>query len=111
MDFKLRLEKPDHKFALIEGLVMSIAYFIGGLVPMIPYFIIHKTLHAMPVSIAITVLVLIGFGYVKAVVTGCNTRDRWVSAAQTLVVGVVATGTSYGIVRGINAISPVEGHR
>lgn len=75
---------------------------------MIPYFIIKKTLTALYVSIAITVLILIGFGYVKAKITGCNPRDRWISAAQTLAVGVVATGASYGIVRGINALSPKE---
>ncbi|KAF2218700.1 VIT family-domain-containing protein [Elsinoe ampelina] len=108
MHFKLRLEKPDHRFALKEGLVMSIAFFIGGLVPMIPYFIIKKTKHALPASVCITIMTLIAFGYVKAIVLGCSPRDRWVSAAQTLFVGALATGTSYGIVKGINAANPVE---
>ncbi|PNS17356.1 hypothetical protein CAC42_7039 [Sphaceloma murrayae] len=108
MDFKLRLEKPDHRFALYEGLVMSLAYTLGGLIPMVPYFVIKKTLTALYVSIATTVIVLVAFGYVKAVITGCNSRDRWVSAAQTLAVGVLATGTSYGIVRGINATTPQD---
>lgn len=29
MDFELRLERPEKKAALFEGLVMAAAYFVG----------------------------------------------------------------------------------
>ncbi|SMR50702.1 unnamed protein product [Zymoseptoria tritici ST99CH_3D1] len=103
MDFSLQLSKPDAKMACIEGLVMGISYFLGGLLPMIPYFAMHTVNHALFTSIGITVVILIAFGYVKARVTGTTQRDAGWSAVQTLVVGAVAAGVSYGIVRGVNA--------
>ncbi|KAK5109401.1 hypothetical protein LTR62_007067 [Meristemomyces frigidus] len=102
MDFELRLEKPDKRGAWLAGLVMAVAYFFGGLLPMIPYFAFHNVNHALFTSIGITVLILLVFGYVKAILTGCRRWDSVVSALQTLVVGVVAAGVSYGIVRAVN---------
>lgn len=87
---------------------MGSSYFLGGLVPMTPYFAYKDVNHALFTSIGVTVLILLIFGYVKAVVTGCNTRDSVVSSLQTLLVGVVAAGTSYGIVRGFNQVRPVH---
>lgn len=75
---------------------------------MIPYFGFHNINHALFTSIGITCLILVLFGYVKAVVTGCSKKDACWSAIQTLLVGVIAAGTSYGIVRGFNQIRPVE---
>nr|POE79882.1 vacuolar iron transporter 1.1 [Quercus suber] len=70
---------------------------------MIPYFAIKTVNQALFASIGITVAILIGFGYVKALVTGTTHRDAASSAIQTLIVGVVAAGVSYGIVRGVNS--------
>lgn len=103
MDFELRLEKPESKGAWIEGLVMALAYFVGGILPMIPYFAFPNVDHALFTSIGITVLILLLFGYAKAHITGCNPRDCVMSALHTLLVGVVAAGVSYGIVKGINS--------
>jgi predicted membrane protein (TIGR00267 family) len=108
MDFELKLEKPSASRAWISALSMGFAYFFGGLIPMIPYFAYHNINHALFTSIGITVVVLIIFGYVKAVVTGCNKYDSVLSSLQTLLVGVLAAGTSYGIVRGFNQIRPVQ---
>ncbi|KAK3116951.1 Protein ccc1 [Teratosphaeriaceae sp. CCFEE 6253] len=107
MDFELKLEKPRTKMAWIEGLVMGVSYFLGGLLPMIPYFAFTNVNHALFTSIGITVLVLVVFGYVKALVTGCRQADAAWSAVQTLIVGAVAAGASYGIVRGVNSAEKV----
>ncbi|KAK3642611.1 Protein ccc1 [Elasticomyces elasticus] len=103
MDFELKLVKPVTKMAWIEGAVMGVAYFFGGLLPMIPYFALHNVTHALFTSIGITAVILVVFGYVKAIVTGCRHKDAAWSAVQTLIVGVVAAGASYGIVRGVNS--------
>lgn len=106
MDFELKLLKPNSRAAIFEGLVMGLAYFVGGILPMIPYFAVHNVDHALFGSIAITVIILICFGYAKAITTGTTRRDAVVSALHTLLVGVAAAGTSYGIVRGVNAAHP-----
>lgn len=106
MDFELKLSKPNSHGSMLEGLVMGLAYFVGGILPMTPYFAIHNVTHALFGSIAITVVILICFGYAKAILTGTTRRDAVFSALHTLLVGVVAAGTSYGIVRGVNAAQP-----
>ncbi|KAK5130883.1 hypothetical protein LTR08_001604 [Meristemomyces frigidus] len=108
MDFELKLDRPSAKMACVEGLVMGISYFVGGLLPMIPYFAFKNNVnHALFCSIGITTVILIAFGYVKALVTGCKHRDAGWSALQTLVIGTVAAGVSYGIVKGLNSATLV----
>lgn len=102
MDFELKLDKPNLSSAWISAFVMGLAYIIGGLIPMIPYFAFHEVTHALFASIGITVIILLIFGYTKAVITGTRQRDAVISAVQTLIVGAIAAGTSYGIVRCVN---------
>jgi VIT1/CCC1 family predicted Fe2+/Mn2+ transporter len=70
---------------------------------MIPYFVFKKVNHALFTSIGITAVILVAFGYIKALVTGTTRRDAAWSAMQTLLIGAVAAGVSYGIVRGVNS--------
>ncbi|KAL1980960.1 hypothetical protein VTN96DRAFT_3300 [Rasamsonia emersonii] len=102
MDFELRLEKPNVSRAWISGITMGVAYFIGGLLPMIPYFIITRVNIALFVSIGITFVVLLVFGYIKNYVTIKTKRAGVYGALQTLFIGALAAGASYGIVRGID---------
>ncbi|KAK7518978.1 Ccc1 family [Phyllosticta citriasiana] len=106
MDFELKLEKPALSRAWISALVMGISYFLGGLVPMLPYFFLSKIKDALFTSIGITVAVLLIFGYVKASATGCPRKTCLSSAVQTLVVGALAAATSYAIVRGVDSLKP-----
>lgn len=134
MEFELKLTKPNRSGAWIEGLVMGLSYLlgmcassnkghsmstsrvyllttsieIGGILPMIPYFAFKRTNYALVTSIGITVVILIIFGYGKSTVVGNPMRDSIVSACYTLLVGIVAAGTSYGIVRGIDSADPVR---
>jgi vacuolar iron transporter family protein len=99
MDFELRLPEPDVGRAWVSAATMGLSYFVGGLIPMIPYFVMDLAQQALFVSVAITVVVLLAFGYVKNWVT---IRTRWAGvqgALQTLVIGALAAGTSYLIVR------------
>ncbi|PIB03132.1 Vacuolar iron transporter [Cercospora beticola] len=103
MDFELKLEKPTLKVAWIEGLVMGVSYLFGGLLPMIPYFATKHINEALFSSIGITVVILLVFGYVKAKITGCCAKDSAIGAVETLFIGALAAGVSYGIVKGVNS--------
>jgi vacuolar iron transporter family protein len=100
-----------------SALTIALSYFLGGLIPMvprpksshsliseIPYFVIEVANHAMIVSIGITALVLLAFGTIKGRTTGSRRERIWlfVSAIETLAVGALAAGASYGIVRLVN---------
>jgi vacuolar iron transporter family protein len=99
MDLELRLDEPEMSRAWISAATMGLSYFVGGLIPMIPYFVMKKAQEALFVSIAITVVILLGFGFVKSYVTVHNKKAGLWGALQTLLVGALAAGTSYGIVR------------
>lgn len=102
MDFELQLTRPDPSRAWICALVMGLTYLLGGLIPMLPYFAYSDVNDALFTSIGITFVLLVAFGYVKAVMTGMQRADVLRSIVQTVSVGAVAAGTSYGIVRGVS---------
>lgn len=103
MDFELQLSRPCSNAGWISAIVIAISYFMGGLLPMIPYFIYSEIMDALYTSIAITFFVLLGFGYAKAIAIGQTKKDACFSAVQMLFVGTLAAGASYAIVRGVNA--------
>lgn len=107
MDFELKLEKPKVTRAWISAATMGFSYFVGGIVPMIPYFSMRNITHALFVSIGITIVVLLTFGFIKNYITIRTRRAGVYGAVQTLFIGVLAAGVSYGIVRAIDSRNPV----
>lgn len=105
MDFELRLPEPDAGRAWISAVTMGLSYFVGGLIPMLPYFFLATTTRALLVSIMITVVVLLVFGFLKNWVAIRTRKAGFWGAGETLVVGALAAGTSYGIVRLLDNIS------
>ncbi|KAK3317492.1 VIT family-domain-containing protein [Cercophora scortea] len=99
MDFELRLPEPDVSRAWISALTMGLSYFVGGLVPMIPYFVMKTAMQALAVSVAITAVILVVFGFMKNWVTIRTRRAGLWGALETLCIGAAAAGTSYLIVR------------
>ena len=96
MKFELGLEQPDPKRALQSALTIAFAYIAGGMVPLSPYFFAASATGALGWSVALTLLALIIFGYVKGRFTGAH---PWRSAAQTLLVGGLAAGAAYGLAK------------
>jgi vacuolar iron transporter family protein len=96
MRFELGLEEPDPGRALWSALTIAGAYIAGGLIPLSPYMVISSTHSALLVSIGVTLVALLAFGYVKGRFTG--TRP-WRSAAQTLLIGGVAAAAAFLIAR------------
>lgn len=103
VDFSLRLEKPNIHRAWISGVTMGLSYLIGGLIPMIPYFVMPHVGQAFMVSIGVTAAILLIFGYVKNYVAIRNHRAGLWGAIQTLIIGVLAAGTSYVIIKALDS--------
>jgi predicted membrane protein (TIGR00267 family) len=99
----LKLQKPAVAQAVYSALAMGLSYIVGGILPMIPYFIAADVTTALFASIGITVGVLLVFGFVKTRMNVGSVRLAVVGALQTLLVGVVAAGASYGIVRAVDS--------
>jgi vacuolar iron transporter family protein len=96
MRFELGLERPDPRRALASAATIGGAYAVGGLIPLAPYMGIHSAAAALPVSVAITLLALAVFGYVKGSFTGTKPLQ---SALQTALIGGVAAGAAFAIAR------------
>jgi VIT1/CCC1 family predicted Fe2+/Mn2+ transporter len=102
MDFELRLPEPDIGRAWISAATMGLSYFVGGLIPMLPYFFLDRADKALLISVVITVIILLAFGFLKNWVAIRTRKAGFWGSLQTLIVGALAAGTSYAIVRALD---------
>jgi vacuolar iron transporter family protein len=96
MRFELGLEKPNPKRALTSALTIAGAYVAGGLIPLSPYIFSHTSADALLISIVLTLIALLVFGFVKGRFTGTRPLR---SALQTAFIGSVAAGAAFAIAR------------
>jgi VIT1/CCC1 family predicted Fe2+/Mn2+ transporter len=96
MRFELGLEKPDPKRAAKSAFNIGVAYIVGGLVPLSPYFFISEIHTALLVSVAVTLAALFIFGFLKAKAIG---QHAFKGAVKTVLIGALAAGAAYGIAR------------
>jgi VIT1/CCC1 family predicted Fe2+/Mn2+ transporter len=98
MRFELGLEPPDPVRARKSALTIGLAYVFGGLVPLWPYILLDHLMTALGVSILVTPLALLLFGYIKGRLTGIR---PWRSAWQTLGIGGLAATAAFLLARAI----------
>ena len=99
MKFELGLEEPDPKRASRSALTIAGSYIIGGMIPLAPYFFLRSIHSALIVSVIVTLLALLVFGYVK----GRFTVKRPIrSAWQTVMVGGLAATAAFVLAKMIN---------
>jgi VIT1/CCC1 family predicted Fe2+/Mn2+ transporter len=96
MRFELGLEKPDPKRAVTSALTIAGAYVAGGLIPLAPYMFAPTISAALMLSIVLTLIALLIFGFVKGHFTGTRPVR---SALQTAFIGSVAAGAAFAIAR------------
>jgi VIT1/CCC1 family predicted Fe2+/Mn2+ transporter len=102
--FHHRETAPDCNQAWISALTLAIGYFVGGFIPLIPYFIVSQVMTALYWSIGVMGVTLLVFGYVKTcVVRGWAGHDNVVAGiwggVQMVCVGGVAAGAAIALVR------------
>jgi vacuolar iron transporter family protein len=96
MRFELGMEKPDVNRATRSAFNIGVSYIIGGIVPLIGYLVTKTPREGLMISIIVTVLFLMIFGYVKTKLT--STRPFY-GAVKTVLTGVLAAGAAYTIAR------------
>ncbi|KAF9012011.1 VIT family-domain-containing protein [Cyathus striatus] len=103
LKFGQGLEEIPNARMYISAFTIGMGYLLGGLIPLIPYFFIPKAHVALLYSSLVTGFVLLVFGAVKARVTGAGVGAKgyvW-GAVSTLMVGGIAAGAAFGIVRAL----------
>jgi VIT1/CCC1 family predicted Fe2+/Mn2+ transporter len=99
MRFELGLEKPEAKRAFVSAATISGAYVVGGFIPLCPYMMLSAAHTALLVSVAITLMALGVFGYIKGRFTGAPPLR---SGMQTMLIGGLAAAAAFVIARVIS---------
>lgn len=96
MKFELGLERPDINRARNSALTIGIAYIVGGIIPLSPYFFVSNSLTALNYSVIVTLITLFVFGFFKSQVTGQN---PWKGAIKVTLIGAVAAGAAFFVAK------------
>lgn len=106
MNFHHTLPEPSESRAVICALTIALGYFIGGFVPLLPYFFVgsQDAFVALRWSIATMVVALFIFGYGKTCFMSgwkgrTNVRKGVVGGLQMVLVGGIAAGSAMGLVK------------
>ncbi|KAK4871220.1 hypothetical protein LT330_000457 [Penicillium expansum] len=112
MNFHHTMPEPSGSRAIICAFTIALGYFIGGFIPLIPYFFVgpHEAFIALRWSIATMVIALFIFGYVKTCfVSGWrgrrNIRKGVIGGIQMVLVGGIAAGSAMGLVKGFQMLA------
>ena len=96
MKHELGLDKPDPKRASRSAFNIGVAYIVGGLVPLSPYFFVKDSLDALKISVVITLVCLYVFGYFKSKITGVN---PYTGGLKVMLIGAAAAAAAFGIAK------------
>jgi vacuolar iron transporter family protein len=96
MRFELGMEKPDANRATRSALNIGLSYVVGGIVPLIGYFLTRTPREGLIISSIMTVLFLFVFGYVKTKLTG---DKPLYGAVKTVFIGVLAASAAFLIAK------------
>lgn len=96
MRFELGMEKPDPHRASRSAMNIGLSYAVGGLVPLIGYFVTQTPKQGLLLSSIMTILFLFGFGFVKTRLTGTKPFQ---GALKTVVIGALAASAAFLIAR------------
>jgi VIT1/CCC1 family predicted Fe2+/Mn2+ transporter len=92
MRYELGLEEPNPKRALNSAATIAGAYVAGGLIPLAPYMVLGRARDALFLSVAVTLVALSVFGYIKGRFTGTRPMR---SALQTTLIGGLAAAAAF----------------
>ncbi len=99
MRFELGLEKPEPTRARNSAVTIALSYIAGGFIPLSPYMLVNQAHVGLLFSVAVTLLALFIFGFIKGRFTGTRAGR---SALQTVVIGGLAAGAAFLLARAIS---------
>ena len=98
MRFELGFEEPDPNRARNSALTIAFSYIAGGLVPLAPYMVTSTLFNALIISVAVTLVALFAFGFVKGKLTGISPLR---GGLQTMAIGGLASAAAFGLAKWI----------
>lgn len=105
IDFVIRfgkgLEEPPAGREITSALTIGSGYFVGGFVPLLPYFFCDTVKTGLIISVIVMVVTLFIFGFVKTSVSlgdDCGTQRKVLEGLQMVIIGSVAAGAAWTLV-------------
>jgi vacuolar iron transporter family protein len=92
MRFELGLEKPDESRSSKSAFNIGISYMVGGIIPLLPYFLTQTPLAGLKISAIITLACLFVFGYLKSKATG---QPLLKGALKVMIIGAIAASAAF----------------
>jgi len=99
MRFELGLEEPEASRAGRSAGTIAASYIVGGLIPLAPYMLAGQIFTALSISVGVTLLALLIFGFIKARYTDVT---PWRGALQTALVGGLAAAAAFFLAHLVN---------
>ena len=99
MRYELGLEAPDPGRAVRSAVTIAASYVVGGMIPLSPYIAVGRVSDGLWISVAVTLLALFVFGYIKGRLTGIHPLRGGI---QTTVIGGLAAGAAFALARAIS---------
>jgi vacuolar iron transporter family protein len=99
MRYELGLEAPDPRRAVRSAATIAASYIVGGMIPLSPYFASATVIQGLWISMAVTLIALFVFGYVKGRLTGIHPLRGGI---RTVVIGGLAAGAAFALARAIS---------
>ncbi|CAI5758849.1 unnamed protein product [Candida verbasci] len=105
IDFVIRfgkgLEEPAEGREFTSALTIGLSYFMGGFVPLLPYFFTHVVKTGLLVSVIVMLITLFIFGYIKTSISlgeDCGRHKKFAEGIQMVAVGSIAAGAAWALV-------------
>lgn len=105
IDFVIRfgkgLEEPAEGREFTSALTIGISYFLGGFVPLFPYFFTTVVKTGLLVSVTVMLVTLFIFGYIKTSISlgdDCGKGKKISEGLQMVAIGSIAAGAAWTLV-------------
>ena len=96
MRFELGFEEPDPARARNSAVTIAFSYILGGMVPLTPYMLAGDVFTGLQFSVAVTLVALFLFGFVKGQLTGIAPLR---GGLQTVVIGGLASAAAFALAK------------
>ena len=101
MKYELGLEEPDPRQAPKSALTISLAYALGGLIPLSAYFFTATPAEGLGWSAGITLICLLVFGFFKSRLTG---QPALGGALKMAFIGALAAAAAFTVARAVRVV-------
>lgn len=105
IDFVIRygkgLEEPSEGREFTSALTIGISYFLGGFVPLLPYFFCHVVKTGLIISVVVMLITLFVFGFIKTSISlgdDCGNAKKTLEGLQMVLIGSIAAGAAWTLV-------------